>query len=135
MNFLQLVFKESGIPISRNIFQWLLPCKARNRVGDKNRLYENQWYENSRKFVVICWYSSLFIFIFNRIKIFRYSYIVVLPLNSRWIAVELIFVIEYWIFHWMLNFPLNWFLLLNIALNVEFSVEWIFVKWIFVRGD
>ena len=129
MNFLQLVFKEfayfSRIPIARNIFQWLLPCKARNRAGDKNRLYENPRYGNSRKSVVIHWYSSLFIFIFNRIKICRYSYIVVFPLKSRWIAVELIFVIEYWIFRWMLDFPLNGFLLLNI----EYSAEcWIF-RW------
>ena len=48
-----------------------------------------------------------------------------MQLNNRWIAVELIFVIEYWIFRWMLNFPLNGSLLFNI----EYSVEcWIF-RW------
>ena len=46
MNFSQVVFKEF-------IFQWLCPCKARNRAGDNNRLYENPCYENRRISVVI----------------------------------------------------------------------------------
>ena len=41
------------------------------------------------------------------------------PLNCRWIAIELIFIIECWILTWMLNFPLNGFLLLNIEYSVE----------------
>ena len=67
---------------------------------------------------------SLFIFISNQLKICRYSYIVVMPLNSYWIAAEQ---------------PLNcrWinfcYWILNISLNAEFSVEWIFVieYWMF----
>ena len=57
MNFLLVVFKEfayfSRKPISKSIFQWLLPYKVRNRAGDNNRLYEKLWYENRRKSVVI----------------------------------------------------------------------------------
>ena len=106
---------------------------------------------------------SLFMLIFgvfhNHIqsyKICRYTCIVVLPLNSRWIAVELIFchwilsillnvefsvewifVIEYWIFYWMFNFPKNssWITVelifyhwtLNITLYVEFPIQFEFL--------
>ena len=57
MNFLKEVFKEfaqfSGKPISKSIFQLLFLCKVRTRAGDNNRLYENLWYENRHKSVVI----------------------------------------------------------------------------------
>ena len=83
------------------------------------------------------WCLPLFIFIFNRVKICPYSYFVVLPLNSRWIAVELILAIKYWIFRWILNFPLNGFLLFNIEYSVECWISFFnlnfFACWNFVN--
>ena len=95
---------------------------------------------------------SLFIFISNQLKICRYSYIVVMPLNSYWIAaeqplncrwinfcywilnislnaefsVEWIFVIEYWMFYWMLNFPRNtcWITVELIFITEHWTFRW-----------
>ena len=84
-------------------------------------------YENRRKSVVIHIdirrYSHSYSIVSKFVVIHILSccrwIIVELPLNSRWTVVELIFVIEYWVFRWMLNFPLNGFLLLNIEYSTE----------------